>query len=297
MVDLDARIAAFQAAPIGCGFLLIVEETGLAPEEAVQPEISVNITALAQGELSSWRADHDWLVNAVRAEGLRLASLARAILTRPEAVLWFGPLNRGAQRWISPDGSTPDPAKLVKPVGRLSNWERYAQKPAGGFFTSTAVGETCSWLAALLYVGEHPANFPLVQYDLEVSPDARIFEVEGPGTWHRLCTHYPAQGENGQLVPYWSAIAREWDAVHLTLGGLLTSEQVRVETPDGWSEHRGWDAEQTIWLRWCFTSVIRLPDLSAFPQVSPTCAGRRRSCGHPARIQSSGAGLNRHPRE
>ena len=61
-------------------------------------------------------------------------------------------------------------------------------------------------------------------YDLEVSPDARLFEVDGPPACHRLCTRYPAQGENGQLVPFRSAGAREWDAVHLTLGGLLTSE-------------------------------------------------------------------------
>ena len=104
---------------------------------------------------------------------------------------------------------------------------------------------------------------------MEVSPDARIFEVDGPSAWHRLCTRYPAQGENGQLVPNWPEVAREWDAVHLTLGGLLASEQVRVEMSPGSSEHCGWDAEQTVWLRWCFTSLTRLPDLSAFPQVSP----------------------------
>lgn len=76
----------------------------------------------------------------------------------------------------------PEPTKLITPTDRLSNWERYAQKSAGGFFTSTAAGETSSWLAALRDVGEHPANFPLVQYHLEVSPDARIFEGDGPGT-------------------------------------------------------------------------------------------------------------------
>lgn len=129
-----------------------------------------------------------------------------------------------------------------------------------------------SWLAALEYVGEHPVSFPLVQYELEVSPEARIFEVDVPSAWHRLCTRYPEQGEDGQLVPDWPAVAREWDAVHLTLGGLLTSEQVRVETPQGWSEHRFWNAEQTVWLRWCFTNFTRLADLAAFP-------------GHPAPLR------------
>lgn len=269
MVDLDTRVAAFQAGPTGCGFLLVVEDSGITPEVAAEPEMSVNIAALAQRELSPWRADHDWLVSAMCAEGTRLAGLARAALARPEAARWFEQLDRREQRWISPDGCAPYLAKLITPAGRLSNRELYAQKPAGGFFTSTATGETSSWVAALRDVGEHPASFPLVQYGLEVSPDARILEVDGPGIWHRLCTHYPAQGENGQLVPAWPEVGREWDAVHLALSGLLTSEQVRAETPDGWSEHHGWDAEQTVWLRWCFTRVIRLPSLSAVPAPSP----------------------------
>ena len=121
MVDLDMRLSAFQAAPAGCGFLLIVEDSGLAPKVAAQPEMSVNIAALAQHERSPWRADHDWLVKAVRAEDPRLVGLARAILARPEVAWWFGPLDRRAQRWISPDGTAPDRAKLITPTGQLSN--------------------------------------------------------------------------------------------------------------------------------------------------------------------------------
>lgn len=268
LIDLDARASESQAAPAGIGFLLVVEETGLAPDVATQPETSVTIAALVQSELSPWRMDHDRQISAVFAEGPRLIGLTRAVLAQEEAEWWFEPLDRRARRWISPDGSAPDPGKLITPAGRLSHWERYAQKPEGGFFTSTAASETSSWLAALEYVGEHPATFPLIQYEMEVSPDARIVEVDGPATWYRLCTRYPAEGDKGQLVPDWPAVAREWDAVHLTLGGLLTSEQVRVESPAGWSEHRLWDAEQTIWLRWCFTNVIQRPTLSAFPRQS-----------------------------
>ncbi len=68
--------------------------------------------------------------------------------------------------------------------------------------------------------------------------------------------------------PDWSAVAHDWDAVHLTLGGLLTSEQVRVESSAGWTELWGWGAEQTLWLRWCFTAVERLPVLAELPEPS-----------------------------
>lgn len=81
-----------------------------------------------------------------------------------------------------------------------------------------------------------------------------------------LCTTYPAAGEDGRLVPDWAAVARDWDAVHLTLGGALTAEQVRVEGPKGWTELSGWDAELTAWLRWRFDDVERLPDLPQPPE-------------------------------
>jgi hypothetical protein len=52
----------------------------------------------------------------------------------------------------------------------------------------------------------------------------------------------------------------------LTLGGLLTGEQVRTSSPAGWTAHDKWDLEQTLWLRWKFISAERLPDLPAQPQ-------------------------------
>jgi len=104
---------------------------------------------------------------------------------------------------------------------------------------------------------------PFARYRLTIAPTARIYEIDGPNAWRRLCTRYPTAGEDARLVPDWSAVADEWDGVHLTLGGLLTAEQVHVEGPEeGWTEHWGWDAEQTVWLRDVFTDAMRLPDLA-----------------------------------
>ncbi len=50
MVDLDARVSAFQAAPVGCGFLLVVADSSITPEVAAELEMSVNIAAFAQRE-------------------------------------------------------------------------------------------------------------------------------------------------------------------------------------------------------------------------------------------------------
>ena len=143
-------------------------------------------------------------------------------------------------------------------------------------------------------------EFPLKQWRLRVSESARVYEINGAADWHRLCASYPArsardasdpeasdgegwavypparlsdEADDGEfaadmdrwLTPNWSAVAEDWDGVRLTLGGLLTAEKARVASAAGWSMLRFWDVEQTMWLRWAFDDVERLPDRDAMP--------------------------------
>ena len=143
-------------------------------------------------------------------------------------------------------------------------------------------------------------EFPVKQWRLRVGDAARVYEIYGAADWHKLCVNYPARsardasdpeasdaagwgkyplaglpGDSDErgfttdienwLTPNWSAVAEDWDGVHLTLGGLLTAEKVRVVSDAGWSMLRFWDMEQTMWLRWAFDDVERLPDRSAMP--------------------------------
>ncbi len=195
-------------------------------------------------------------------------------MAQPAAAWWFAPLDRNAQEWIGATGAAPP--QVVGAAGVKSppdDWERYAQKPRGGVVTSTLVSaqalpaESVQWssaLAALRYFsGDYDeGDPPLVRVRLCVSPDTPIFEVYGPQDWHALCVRYPAQDETGRLVPDWGAVAADWDAVHLTLGGILTADQVRVESAAGWSELRFAEFEQTRWLRWRFAGIERLPDIT-----------------------------------
>lgn len=142
-------------------------------------------------------------------------------------------------------------------------------------------------------------EFPVKQWRLRVRDEARVYEINGARDWHRLCAEYPARSVRDDsdpeasdsagwevyplspvdgsgaddiatdverwLTPNWAAVAEDWDGVHLTLGGLLTAEKVRVASAAGWSMHRFWDMEQTMWLRWAFADVERLPDRNAMP--------------------------------
>ena len=269
-------------------------------EVAARPEVAIEAAAKSLFETLPWMHDHDLTVATLLAEGSRRYGFARSLLSLPEVGWLFAPLDRSAQFWISEDGEPPDPAKLLTPSAPPTDWERYAQRtsnyPLGraqiGFLTSTAADPSSSLLAGRAYEAiEWPLAQPVQQFRLVVSPAARVFEVDGPDAWHRLCAAYPATpyerppmpaegyvgwssypgadpplGMDNRLVPDWSAVAHDWDAVHVSLGGLLTSEQVRVDSSAGWTELWGWGAEQTVWLRWCFTAIERLPVLAALPE-------------------------------
>jgi hypothetical protein len=265
MLDLEARADALCAAPAGCAFLLAAEWYGLTPEEAAQPAASIHLAAEALAVVNPWNIDRAE-VKAKLLHGPRLASFARSILSQPETSWWLGPLNRNTQEWISRSGEPPTPPRLIIPKIAPDDFEGNAHKPIGGLFTSTGIAGANSALALLSHGwGDYGVDPPIVRYRLRADPTTRIYEIDGPAAWHQLCTQFPALGEDGRLVPDWNSIADEWDGVHLTLGGLLTSEQVRFTSPAGWTELREWDAEQTVWLRWVFDAVEPLPILERLP--------------------------------
>ena len=270
------RVTALRASPTGTAFLIVADHAGLSPEEAAAPEEALHLAAMAHSETFRFRSIHDWLVPAVLAEGPRLLPYATAIMEQPAAAEWFAPLDRAAQEWIGridvqPVFREPHPS-FTDPV----DWERYAQKPLRGVMTTTAVGPTN---AALIALRHHTGDYhilegapdrrvlepPYSRWRLRPAAGARVFEVTGPETWHRLCRSYPDRDKEGRLVPDWEAVATEWDGVHLTLGGLLTADQTRFDGEDGWSEHRSWEFEATFWLHWCFAAVERLPDVEVLP--------------------------------
>jgi hypothetical protein len=113
----------------------------------------------------------------------------------------------------------------------------------------------------------------------------KVYEIDGAMAWHELCARYPSVGksdsatpdfsqDDGRLTPDWPAVAIDWDAVHMSFGGLLLSEQVRVESGVGWTYQWSWNIEQTMWLRWKFTEARQLPDCMMQPDSKSTEASQ-----------------------
>ncbi|MGK9220660.1 MULTISPECIES: hypothetical protein [Microbacterium] len=93
--------------------------------------------------------------------------------------------------------------------------------------------------------------------------DGRTYEIAREEDWTELCRRYPldvtasrrhdwfrATGRDGRwLIPDWSRVASDWDAVHLTVECYLTSATRPIAVDAEWaSVIAGWTPDVTFWL-------------------------------------------------
>jgi hypothetical protein len=93
--------------------------------------------------------------------------------------------------------------------------------------------------------------------------DPAVFEIDRPDAWAELCRRFPLEvtasrrhdwyrttGRDGRWVqPDWSLAAEEFDAVHLTLAGYLSTAGRAIDVGGGAAGVlAGWDPDRTFWL-------------------------------------------------
>lgn len=107
---------------------------------------------------------------------------------------------------------------------------------------------------------------------VDIDPGARIREIHGPDDWARLVNEYPMEvtrekrgdwwrttGRDGRWwIPDWAAVAEDYDAVHVTVLGYLSTAGWAVPTAHGATVLAGWGPGHTCWLR---------PDRTAYTGV------------------------------
>lgn len=295
-LDVDAKVDELTASPLGCAFLLIVNESAISADVAATPAVSLRVLADAASETSIWQPLYPRVAEFILSRGRRLRDLARAVLESPASGWWFAPIDRDEQTWAAPyraPAAAPTPTMFNAPKRPMTRWERRTNKSENGLYTSTLLDGTTAMLSALDsgMASDLMISYPVRSWRLRATNTARVYEMRGPLDWHRLCARYPVQGlldasdepgviQNEKvypllrvegearyataieclLAPDWAAVAADWDGVHMTFGGLLTCDKVRVASAAGWSMNRFWDLEQTLWLRWAFGKPERLPD-------------------------------------
>ena len=291
--DIDAKVDALVGAPLGCAFLLIAAHSGLSPSAAASPAASMRIASMACSEMEIWRMNHANAMKYALAKGPGLRPLARAVLEHPASDWWFAPVMRNAQlraadKYGDPD-EAPTPSNFIVPEFESLRRCGFDDRPYGGLYTSTLLDGMTSLFAE---VDDRTTDLaihfqhPIACWKMRARGDVRVYEINGPMDWHALCLRYPARGiagpphetelhrlspltrldadapidEDSFLTLDWAAAMNDWDGVHLTLGGLLTADKVRVASAAGWTMFRFWNIEQTLWLRWAFDGVERMPD-------------------------------------
>ena len=159
----------------------------------------------------------------------------------------------------------------------------------GMWTTSTPAPATHQALASAWEIYPHPIS----RWRFPVRDGARVFEINEPSDWVGLAMAYPtvpahpntawelpglndhnrppalaglsnghaARNEIDHLVmPQWSRVAEDYDGVHLTWRGWLTTEGFVSDTPDGGvTMLRYWFSERTLWLNDVFGEPEPLP--------------------------------------
>lgn len=191
--------------------------------------------------------------------GCRLVGRLRAVV--PEIVT--GPVHLDAQYWIA-TGKPPHrpPAEPQLNESHFTDATSAVGLPAStkpfgvGLFTSTGVlGGHGMWRT---YLDIHWGStlFPLPWYTWAVRPhrSAVVHEIASAAQWADLARSYPRM--EGELIyPDWRRVARDYDAVHMTLHAISATQGLDLHTDDGIVAAPYWDVESTLWLRWCFASA------------------------------------------
>jgi len=156
---------------------------------------------------------------------------------------WFaGSSVPAPQAWYSAGGLIDD--IVLRPV---TNHLVIGEKPAGAIWTSSFLPDGRSaW--AIGEAGAYPDAARMlfaVHFDQHA---VRSVVISAPEHYRELVMRYPRPMPDGRALVDWLAAAADIDAVRLTAAGLAFAEHVRMPTPHGVAQLRGWDAESTAWL-------------------------------------------------
>lgn len=98
---------------------------------------------------------------------------------------------------------------------------------------------------------------------IDISPGAKVYEVSAPEDWACLVAMAPVEvtvsrdpdwarwsGHHGPwFLPDWRVVGERFDAVHVSIGGYLSTRGTAIEVGSGYTLFAGWDAGTTLWLR------------------------------------------------
>ena len=156
------------------------------------------------------------------------------------------------------------------PAANWGGWWWSTPTPSGLLTTTRSLPDLGA--ISLLLVEDGLGWKQATVWPLVPRTDCRVYEIDGPAAWSELAERYPMDvslskrhdwwrttGIAGSwLVPDWSAVAADYDGVHLTLWGYLTTAGLALAArpsaagPSAAVLERtilaGWNPDETYWL-------------------------------------------------
>lgn len=142
--------------------------------------------------------------------------------------------------------------RLRPVVDPIRNWKFV--KPNGGFWTSSYEDGSSAWVEECSSMFGDSTPYKKNWFLLKPDPSARILLIDTLSNLRMLLRSWPNPLPGTRIVwPDFEAIARHYDAMHLTAAGQIAT---RLSHPENLY---GWDVESTLWFRWKFLDCERIP--------------------------------------
>jgi hypothetical protein len=255
---------------------------------ADQPTSFISALAETVTSAMYWQEPDDRdcrLADAAVSEQLR--PVAEAVSRAPAARWWSTPMDQATQLEVVFDDYhgrvLPDPPNDGRAA--LSAWraatiedeQRAADRPddprapySGYWWSTPALAPLRRSTRNLGSIG--PAGLHLVEDDsgvnsarcssLRVRPDAVVFEIDGADAWTELVRRYPLAVTKSRrhdwfrttgrdqvwTIPDFHAVAADYDAIHLSVTGYLSTAGRSIPAGQAHTVLAGWNPDETWWL-------------------------------------------------
>lgn len=168
--------------------------------------------------------------------------------------------DRFVERYTAPVGNGPDDALWWTTPTQGSTRRRVLTTTRGPWHRAPCV-EAFGTEDSFWDTSDGPAHWRTI----EPTFDPVLYEIDGPPAWRSLVEAYPRRLEDpspsnaaGSLanwfgdpfyVPDWAKVSSDFDAVHLTQLGYVTTAYAPIPCRGGTTSVCGWGPDLTAWLR------------------------------------------------
>jgi hypothetical protein len=256
-----------------------------APDAAFTPLGALAALADATVMAAYWQEP---IEHHLARSDVALAPIAERLVASGATAGWDGPIALDEQHIadVEPDDYlVPTP----RPAGQRARLAPLAAQHTQGFATHDQVGNPIDWricsamwwsapitpygLSTTRMADGAPLGLTLIEdapsadrgrsWPVRIAPAARILELGTPADWIDVTRRYPldvsagkrgdwwrATGRDGAwLMPDWAAAAADWDGVHLSIAGYLTTAGRALVVDEQFATVlAGWDPDATYWL-------------------------------------------------